>query len=80
MSRLELKGMLQDLKQKRMNLAISADAKMKAIRHMLATSSITPISEIDCESIAFIANELLRVKEQYMLILEDIKKIEKELE
>jgi hypothetical protein len=80
MSNLELKGALQDRKQKKMELAINADSKMKAIKHLLATSSIRQISEIDIEGVASIANELLRLKWEYLTLLDDIRKIERELE
>ena len=79
MSRLEMKGALQELKLRKMNLIISANTKIKAIKDALALSSVTPLSEIDIDSVALISQELRDVKDEYLDTLEKIKSLEKEL-
>lgn len=80
MSNLELRGALSTKKQRRMDLAIRADGLMKAVKHLLATSSITPLVKIDIEQVQAIANDLVGIKREYILICDDIDKIERELE
>lgn len=80
MSRLELEGALQRLKMKRLELATKADAKIKAIKHLLAISAITPIDEIDIEGVHALAEDLLSIKVEMLENLQKTKKIEKELE
>ncbi len=79
MSMLELRGALVTKKQKKMDLSIRAGALMKTIQHVLATSSITPLAEIDVPGMAASASELLRVYQEHSQVCDDIRKIEKEL-
>ena len=78
--RLQLKGMLSDLKQKKMKLATGADANVRAMRNILATASVSPLSEIDLESALIHLTEARQQQEDYFRVCADIKKIEKELE
>lgn len=80
MSRLELEGMIQRLRMRRLELAINAAAKINAIKHLLTLSSITPINEIDIEGVHSLADDLLAIKKEMVQNLEDKKKIAKELE
>ena len=80
MSRLELEGMIQRLRMRRLELAINAAAKINAIKQLLTLSSIMPINEIDIEGVHSLAVDLLAIKKEMVQNLEDKKKIEKELE
>lgn len=80
MSRLELEGMLQRLRMRRLELATNADAKIKGIKHLLILSAITPINEIDIEGTHSLSVDLLAIKKEMIQNLEDKKKIEKELD
>ena len=79
MSRLELEGMLNRLKMKRMELATKADVKIRAIKQILNMSAITPINEIDIEGVHTLADELYNLKIEMIKNLADAGKLEKEL-
>lgn len=76
---LQLKGKLQELKMKKMELATRINAKMNAIKNILATSAITPIEDIDLEGVRSLAREADEQKKEYLKTIEEIRKIEKEL-
>ena len=78
--RLILKGKYLDLKQKKIDLALQINTQVKAIRNLLAASSVSPIAEIDLEGVAALAVEVRDLKRRYMEICHDIARIEKELE
>jgi hypothetical protein len=78
--RLQLKGMLHDLKLKKMRIVTAADANIKAVRNLLATASITPLEEIDLRSALIHLQEAVDQQKQYLETCNDIVKIEKELE
>ena len=80
MSNLELRGALAVKKQKKYELSIRADGLIKGIKHLLAASAIMPISKIDVEQVDALSNDLLGIKREYVLVCDDIEKIEKELE
>ena len=79
MSRLEMEGALQELKLRKMNLAISANSRIKAIKNSLALASVTPLHEIDIDEVALLATELKDLKDEYLDVLEKIKRLEREL-
>ena len=76
---LQLKGKLQELRMKEMDLATRASSKINAIKNLLATSAITPLEDIDLEGVASLAREALEQKKEYLQIREEIRRIEKEL-
>lgn len=76
---LELEGMIQRLKMRRMEIQASAGAKLKALRSILATSAITPLGEIDIEGAYELIRELKDMKAECLEITEKIKTAEKEL-
>ena len=78
--RLRLKTELQARKFRAMELATEADGKIRAIKDLLVTASITPLHEINCELIKTLAVELLQLKNEYKKISEEMAKIKKELE
>lgn len=78
--RLILKGRYLDLKQKRIDIALQINTQIKAIKNLLAASSVSPIADIDIEGVAALAVEARDLKMKYMEICHDIAKIEKELE
>lgn len=79
MSRLEMKGALQELKLKKMNLIISADSKIKAIKDELALSAVTPLDEINIDAVALLSEELKALKEEYLDTVKKIDALKKEL-
>ena len=79
MSRLEMKGALQELKLKKMNLIISADSKIKAIKDALALSAVTPLDEINIDAVALLSEELKALKEEYLDTVKKIDALKKEL-
>ncbi len=79
MSRLEMKGALQELKLRKMNLIISADSKIKAIKDELALSAVTPLDEINIDAVALLSEELKALKEEYMDTVKKIDALKKEL-
>lgn len=79
MSRLEMKGALQELKLRKMNLIISADSKIKAIKDALALSAVTPLDEINIDAVALLSEELKALKEEYLDTVKKIDVLKKEL-
>ncbi len=79
MSRLEMKGALSELKLKKMNLIISADSKIKAIKDVLALSAVTPLDEINIDAVALLSEELKALKEEYLDTQKKINALKKEL-
>ncbi|KJR41906.1 hypothetical protein MCHI_002197 [Candidatus Magnetoovum chiemensis] len=79
MSNLELKGALTELKLQKSALAISIQAKIRAIKSLLATSAITAIESIDLASVKVHSDEALALKREYVEITAKIKQIESEL-
>ncbi len=79
MSRLEMKGALQELKLRKMNLIISADSKIKAIKDELALSAVTPLDEINIDAVALLSEELKALKEEYLDTVKKIDALKKEL-
>ena len=79
MSRLEMKGALQELKLRKMNLIISADSKIKAIKDALALSAVTPLDEINIDAVALLSEELKALKEEYLDTVKKIDALKKEL-
>ena len=77
--RLILKGRYMDMKQKRIDLTLRINAQIKAIKNLLASSSVSPIAEIDLEGVAVLAVEARDLKTKHMEICCDIAKVEKEL-
>jgi len=77
--RLILKGRYMDMKQKRIDLALQINTQIKAIKNLLASSSVSPIAEIDLEGVAVLAAEARDLKTKHMEICCDIAKVEKEL-
>jgi len=78
--RLQLKGMLHDLKLKKMKFITAADANIKAVRNLLATASFTPLEDIDIRNALIHLQEAMDQQKGYLEACNDIAKIEKELE
>jgi hypothetical protein len=76
---LQLKERLSQLKQQRMELSLSADASIKAARDLLATSSITPLLEIDLTRATAHLNHALKDQSALITVVEQIHTIEREL-
>jgi hypothetical protein len=79
MSVYELRGILSQKRLTKGELAIKADALMKGIKHLLAASAVTPLEEIDAAGVLSLARELMEVKEKHSSVLEEIRKLKKEL-
>ena len=76
---LELQGALTRLRNEKLELAVKAKALIKSIKHLLATASITPLEEIDIESVEIQARELKQAYMDYLDVKKKIEEIEKEL-
>lgn len=78
--RLQLKGVLSELKMKKADLASRITARVGAMKKLLATSSISPIEEICLAEVETNAVESHALQKEYFGVLANIAKIEKELE
>lgn len=76
---MQLKEELARLKQKKIELSLSADASIKAAKELLATSSITPLHEIDLQTAALHLEHAIKDQAWLATVLADIRKIEREL-
>ena len=79
MSRQELEGARARLKMKDMDLTTRANDKMKSIKHVLATSAITPLADIDIPAVKDLGGDLYELYLEHKELLDQIKEIEKEL-
>jgi hypothetical protein len=76
---LQLKERLNQLKHQRIELSLSADASIKAARDLLATSSITPLLEIDLARAQAHINHAIKDQDCLKEVMEQIHTIEREL-
>jgi len=74
-----LKGMLADLKMKRMGLVVSIGANLKAVRNTLAAINLRPIAEIDTEAALVHLKEAAVQKKELADIDAKIAEAEREL-
>ncbi|WP_124329665.1 hypothetical protein [Desulfonema ishimotonii] len=77
--RLMLKGVLADLKKQRLEAEVTIAAKIRAVRQILATASLTPIAELDLASAATLMAEASDLKSELMEIRRKIGVAEGEL-
>jgi flagellar biosynthesis chaperone FliJ len=77
---LELQGALTRLRNEKMELTVKAKALIKSIKHLLATAAITPLEDLDIESVEVQARELKQAYKDYLKIKSKIDEIEKELD
>ncbi len=77
---IQLQGALAKLRQEKMELVVKGKTLAKSIKELLATSSITPLEDLDIESVYIYASELKQVYDDYREVQNKIKTIEKELE
>jgi hypothetical protein len=76
----KLKTELQSKKFSKMELEAEAQKKIKSLKELLAGSSIRSLKEIDGDLIFFLSKEYKGLKDKWTGIVDDIEKIEKELE
>ena len=76
---LQLKGALAEKKQRRMDLTVRIDANVAAIKSLLATSSITPMADVDLRAVKLNADEAYQLQEDLKACLNDIENLQKEL-
>lgn len=75
----QLRGQLSELKLKRSELATAADAHMRAIKDLLAGSSIRPLEDIDADKVAYHASRLRELKAGHAEVSGKVRRIKKEL-
>jgi len=76
---MQLKGALAEKKQVRMDLSVRIDAKVKAVKDLLAVSAVTPVAELDLEASALFVYEALEMQKELKGVLQDIERLNKEL-
>lgn len=76
---LQLKERLSQLKQQRIELTLSADASIKAAKEILATSSVTPLSEIQLNKAQLHLSHAIKDQAALVEIVEQIHTLEREL-
>jgi len=76
---LQLKGQEANLKSKRTAIILAASSLMKDLREDVAKTLITPLEDIDVDSIKYKVDELKKKKEEYEQVSGDLRKIRKEL-
>jgi len=76
---LQLKEQLSRLKQRRIELTLSADASIRAARELLAASAVTPLVEIRLETARLHLDHAIKDQEALTEVLEQIRTIEREL-
>lgn len=76
---LQLKEELSRLKQRRIELTLSADASIKAAKELLATSGVTPLMDIDLKTAALHLDHAIKVQNELEEVLANSRKIEREL-
>ena len=76
---LELQGALVNLRNEKMELAVKAKALIKSIKHLLSTAAITPLEDIDIESVEIQARELKEIYRNYLEVKQKMTEIDKEL-
>lgn len=76
---LQLQQQLRLLKDRRLELTLSADASIKAAKEILALSSVTPLMEIDLEKASRHLAHASADQAQLAVILDQIRTIEREL-
>jgi hypothetical protein len=77
--RLLLRGELEELKQRRLDLSLSLDAKLRAARAILARLPIAKLDEIDVPSCARHLAEAAVQHKEYAALGERIAALEQEL-
>jgi len=76
---LQLKEQLSRLKQRRIELTLSADASIKAARELLAASAVTPLMEIELEKAQLHLAHAIRAQHELAEVLEQMRAVEREL-
>ena len=78
---LELKEQLNKLRQRKLELTLSADASIKAAKDILATSGmgIVPISEIDLQSARLHLDHAIKDQIELAEVLGSMRRLEREL-
>ena len=76
---LQLREQLDKLKRKKIELSLSADASISAAKSLLATSSISPLHEIDLKTAHSHLEHAIKDQDELTRVLSDIRKVEREL-
>jgi len=76
---MQLKGALAEKKQTRMDLSVRIDAKVKAVKDLLAVSAVTPVAGLDLEAAALFVYEALEMQKELKGVLLDIQRLDREL-
>jgi hypothetical protein len=76
---LQLKEQLRLLKDRRMELSLSADASIKAAKEILALSSVTSLMEIDLQKASAHLANAVTDQGQMAAIIDQIRTLEREL-
>jgi len=76
---MQLKGALAEKKQTRMDLSVRIDAKVKAVKDLLAVSAVTPVAELDLAAAALFVYEALELQKELKGVLLDIQRLGREL-
>lgn len=77
--RLVKQGRLRELEATRRELSINIDGNVKAVKALLALSSVTPVEQLDLESALTSLDEALKKQRELKAVKADIAKIEDEL-
>lgn len=80
MSRLEMEGMIQRLRKENIDLATQANMSIRAIKDALALSAVTPIDQIDADTIDAAAAQLSVIRDEYIANRKKIEALRKELD
>lgn len=76
---LQLREELSKLKQRKMALQLGADASIRAAKELLATSSVTPLQDIELKDAAAHLGQAIESQDALTEVLATIRKIEREL-
>lgn len=76
---LELREKLDQLKRRKLELSLSADASIKAAKRLLALSDVSPLQEIDLRTASAHLEHAIKDQGELEQVMAQIRTVEREL-